>query len=164
VPCGGVLGVTRISSPGTTGLQDYVNPVPGSRPEGTRYDLIVAYFPFLSRGKIVACAKARPRQPVFLTTGMRSNLLECGDSAPLSLAATRCGEPQCADQSAVEKAATSRRNPKFGSVHPHKWQDKPAASMADLSFGTRGGVDRTLPRAPGPSPRKRVRWNPSRGV
>jgi hypothetical protein len=49
---------------------------------------------------------------------VRGEVLECGDLSPLSLAATRRGEAQTADESAVEKAATSRRTPKFGCVLP----------------------------------------------
>src|SRR5208283_2105078 len=38
---------------------------------------------------------------------------ECGDSSPLSLAATRCGDTATADESAAEKAGASSRTPKF---------------------------------------------------
>ena len=41
---------------------------------------------------------------------------------------------------------------------------KADGKAAVSSFGTRDGVDRALSRAPGPSQRKIVRWNPSRGV
>jgi hypothetical protein len=49
---------------------------------------------------------------------MRSDFSECGDSSPLSPIATGGGEARRADKSTREKAATSRRNPKFGSVRP----------------------------------------------
>jgi hypothetical protein len=51
--------------------------------------------------------------------GTRSDHLECGDSSPLSLTATRCREARRADESTREKAASSRRTPKLGSVRPH---------------------------------------------
>ena len=46
----------------------------------------------------------------------RTFRLECGGLSPLLLAATRRGEEWTADESAVEKAGTSSRTPKFGNV------------------------------------------------
>jgi hypothetical protein len=40
------------------------------------------------------------------------SILECGDLSPLSLAATRRGDPPTADESAAEKAGASSRTPK----------------------------------------------------
>ena len=51
---------------------------------------------------------------------MRIDLLDCGDSSPLLLAATRRGEEPTADESAVEKAGASSRTPKSGIVPSHK--------------------------------------------
>jgi len=42
-----------------------------------------------------------------------AKLLECGDSSPLSLAATGRGEQHTADESAAEKAGPSSRTTKF---------------------------------------------------
>ena len=41
---------------------------------------------------------------------------------------------------------------------------KADGKAAVSSFGTGNGVDRALSRAPGPSQRKMVPWNPSGGV
>jgi hypothetical protein len=43
---------------------------------------------------------------------------ECGDSSPLSLTATGCGELERTDKSAREKAATSRRTSKLRHAPP----------------------------------------------
>jgi hypothetical protein len=50
--------------------------------------------------------------------------LECGDSSPLSIAATRRGQSPSADSSAVEKAGASSRTPKLASVRPDKLFDR----------------------------------------
>jgi hypothetical protein len=54
----------------------------------------------------------RPR-PLPLGSEARVSVSECGDSSPLSLAATRRGVSQTADESAVEKAGPISRTPKF---------------------------------------------------
>jgi hypothetical protein len=53
--------------------------------------------------------------PTFSALWVQARVSECGDSSPLSLAATRCGEKPTADESAEEKAGASSRTPKFRS-------------------------------------------------
>jgi len=62
VRCGGVLGVTRASSPGP---RDYGNPVRGSRPENPHYGIIIAYLFFVkkNRCRLRVTQKWKPRSP-----------------------------------------------------------------------------------------------------
>src|ERR1019366_9961932 len=58
--------------------------------------------------------------------------LECGDSSPLSVTATDCGEPARADQSARAKGAASCRTPKNAVAavcDRTRWNQKPSAVM-----------------------------------
>ena len=56
------------------------------------------------------------RQPELLTRSMRNGVLECGDSSPLLLAATRRGA-STDDESAVERAGASSRTSKPAILH-----------------------------------------------
>jgi hypothetical protein len=66
----------------------------------------------------------RPRRARISHQGQTNRSLECGDSSPLSIAATGRGKSPSADESALEKAGASSRTPKFASERPDKLFDR----------------------------------------